>query len=451
LSSPRSDAARDCREGRRKLWRPRIGVAAVALATSLAAGLLAGCSNEAEDLVIPLVYVAAGRVVDPTTDPITGIAGARVTVDDAPQVLAVTSDAEGNFILQGVPRGTHRLRVELAGRVTTLSYDLEVEKNVADALVPIFTSAQIDSVLAANGAPAWDRDLGLFGLFALKSNGLPLGDAIASFTPSPGGTLVQTGQGEDPIVLVNGAPGQFELSIAHGGYLWDGPYGFALRPGVLTFAAPRARPNFTGYAFANQPGGPAVGGASVTIVSGPDAGRSTTTTFLGQFTFVGLVAGSGRARITAAGYLPELTWPQPFDQDTTLVQVVIEPDTLIAWSTGDGGPGLVSDRGHLVVDARAAQGGDLAIGATIAVGAGQGGGQDATIPLAAGHPALRLNLDPGFYRVWVRAPGYADSAPIDSVEVRAGEITYTRIDPDPPVPVPLDRRARPRLATIYRR
>ena len=71
--------------------------------------------------------------------------------------LPVTSDADGNFVLQGVPDGVHRLRVELAGRRTTLTYDFAVRKNVADALVPLFTDAEIDSVLNANGAPPWDR------------------------------------------------------------------------------------------------------------------------------------------------------------------------------------------------------------------------------------------------------------------------------------------------------
>jgi hypothetical protein len=432
-----------CRNPRLSLWRGRVASAALALAWGVlgigtALGL-AGCGDEAEDLVIPTVYVAAGRVVDPTTDPISGISGARVSVDTDAEVSAVTTDADGYFVLAGVKAGTHRLRAEVPGYVPTLSYDLEIEKNVVDALVPIFTAQQIDSVLAARGAPAWDREAGLFGLFALRSNGLPVGDASVSFAPSPGGTLVQTGDAEDPIVLVNGSPGDFSISVARSGYLWDGPYGIALRPAVLTFAAPRARPNFTGYAFANSSGGAAVSNATVTIVSGPDAGRSETTTFLGQFTFVGLEPGTGRARLTAPGFVPELTWPQPFDKDTTLVQVMVEPDTLTAWIASEAGPALDPTRGTLVVDARAAAGGDFALGAAIQIGAGQGSGGDVSLPLTAGHPALRVNLDPGFYVVHVTAPGFAPSAVIDSVEVRPGEITSTRIDLDPPAPVPLVR------------
>jgi hypothetical protein len=45
--------------------------------------LLGGCT-EAEVLKIPVVYVVAGRVLDPATSPVLGIAGARVFVDTAP-------------------------------------------------------------------------------------------------------------------------------------------------------------------------------------------------------------------------------------------------------------------------------------------------------------------------------------------------------------------------------
>jgi len=82
--------------------------------------VLGGCT-EAEVLKIPVVYVVAGRVLDPATSPVLGIAGARVFVDTAPDVTPVTSDADGNFVLQGVPNGVHRLRVELAGRRGVLS------------------------------------------------------------------------------------------------------------------------------------------------------------------------------------------------------------------------------------------------------------------------------------------------------------------------------------------
>jgi hypothetical protein len=276
------------------------------------------------------VYVVAGRVVDPTASPIAGVAGATVQVETDPSVPAVTSDADGNFILQGVPAGAHRLRAELAGRRTTLTYDFPVGGNVANAVVPLFTDQEIDSVLAARGAPAWDRSLALLGLFALKSTGVPLGDVIVSVSGSPGGTLVQTGQGKDPIVLVNAAPGTYQLTLTRGGYVWDNPYAIALRPGIVLFAAPRSRPNFNGFVFADRLEGPGIPGVDVTTIAGPTLGVTSTTNFLAQFSLVGLGVGRYVARLTAAGFLPGVTWPQRLDQDTTLAQVLVEPDTLAA-------------------------------------------------------------------------------------------------------------------------
>ena len=395
------------------LWR-----ACVTVALAYALG---GCT-EAEVLKIPVVYVVAGRVLDPTTSPVEGIAGARVTVDSAPDVLAVTSDADGNFVLQGVPDGVHRLRVELAGRRTTLTYDFAVRRNVADALVPLFTDAEIDSVLNANGAPAWDRDQALLGIFALKSTGVPLGDALVSFAAPPGGTLVQTGEGKDPIVLVNAAIGSTTFSLTRSGYVWDGPYGASLRPGVVVFGAPRARPNFNGFVFADNSSGPPVEGATVAVLEGVTA-ASTTTNFLGQFSLVGLAAGRYVARVTAAGFVPTVTWPQPLDQDTTLAQVLVRPDTLAAWAA----PTLLDpQRGHLRIDARDIGSGAVLDSATVeVVNAGEG---STSILQTRGVPALRVNLLPGLYRVFARAPGRKDSPATDSVRVRTGEITSTRID-----------------------
>src|SRR5262245_25797098 len=168
------------------LWR-----ACVTLGVAI---VLGGCS-EAEDLRIPVVYVVAGRVLDPATSPVEGIPGARVSVDTDQGVMPVTTDADGHFVLQGVHDGVHRLRAGLTGGRTTLTYNFAVRKNVANALVPLFTDHEIDSVLTANGAPAWDRAQALFGVFALKSTGVPLGDALLTFATPPGGTLVQTGQG----------------------------------------------------------------------------------------------------------------------------------------------------------------------------------------------------------------------------------------------------------------
>ena len=199
------------------------------LATLLLVLAVVGGCSDATTIYVPVVYVVAGRVADPTQSPIAGVPGARVYVETASTVQAVTSDANGDFILQGVPPGTHHLRADLPGHVSTISYDFVVAANVVDALVPIFTPAQIDSVLAARGAPPWDRQQGLFGLFALKSTGVPLGDAVATFLPSPGGTLVQTGEGADPIVVVNATSGDYQLTITRSGYVWDDPYGVALR------------------------------------------------------------------------------------------------------------------------------------------------------------------------------------------------------------------------------
>ena len=337
--------------------------------------------------------------------------------------MAVTSDADGNFVLQGVPDGVHRLRVELTGRRTTLTYDFAVRKNVADALVPLFTDAEIDSVLDANGAPPWDRDQALLGVFALKSTGVPLGDAIVSFTSPPGGTLVQTGEGKDPIVVVNANTTDAIFYLSRTGYVWDGPYGAALRPGVVVFAAPRARPNFNGFVFADNSSGPPVETAYVSTFEGPTP-FATETNFLGQFSLVGLSAGRYVVRIDAGNsYLPTLTWPQPLDQDTTLALVVVHPDTLAAWAA----PTLIDpERGHIRIDARDIGSGAVLDSVTVeVVGAGEG---STAIPQTQGVPALRVNLLPGLYRVFARAPGRKDSPATDSVRVRTGEITTTRVD-----------------------
>jgi hypothetical protein len=420
---------------RRTVWRSRLTPLA-ALLVGLVVALAAGCGDGARTILVPVAYVVAGRVADPTPSPIAGIAGARVTVETAPGVAAVTSDTNGDFILQGVPPGTHRLRAELAGRVTTITYDFRVGNNVANAFVPLFTGAQIDSVLNARGAPAWDRGQGLFGLFALKSTGVPLGDAVPSFAPSPGGTLVQTGEGADPIVVVNGAPGTYALSVARGGYVWDGPYTFTLRPGVLTFAAPRSHPNFNGFLVADGPGGPPVPGATATALRGPSAGTTATTNFLGQFSLVGLVRGTYVGRFVASGFLPTLSFPQPLDQDTTLAVLAFSPDTLAAWAAAGGAPAPDPARGVIALDVRDASSGAILLGATVQVEGGAG----TAIPQDARALALRLDVPPGLHRVFARAPGAADGARIDSVEVRAGEVTYSRLELAPPDPVPLARR-----------
>jgi len=428
----RGGGTRPCSGGAPGVWRGRLGALGLALALGL--GGAAGCGKGATELHIPLVYVVAGRVVDPTTSPIAGVPGATVEVETDLHVMAVTSDADGNFILQGVPAGTHRLRADLAGRRTTLTYDFAVGGNIANAVVPLFTDAEIDSVLNARGAPAWNRSLALLGVFALKSTGVPLGDAALAFAGALGGTLEQTGQGKDPIVLVNAAPGTSTLSLTRAGYVWDNPYPLQLRPGVVVFAAPRARPNFNGFVFADRSSGNGVPGADVTTIAGPTLGVTASTNFLAQFSLVGLGVGTYVARMVATGFLPGVTWPERLDQDTTLAQVMVEPDTLAAWSLAAGGPVAQPNLGHVLIDARDAGTGVPLPGATVeidpAFGAATLGGTAGSASLAqtSNAPALRLNLAPGLYRVFARAPGRNDSAATDSVIVRGGEVTSTRID-----------------------
>ncbi len=387
----------------------------------LASALLGGCSD-AETIFVPTVYVVAGRVADPTQSPIAGVPGARLTVETAPDVADVTSDVNGDFILQGVPPGTHRVRADLAGHVSTITYDFTVAANVIDAFVPIFTPAQVDSVLIARGAPAWDRQQGLFGLFALKSTGVPLGDAVASFTPLPGGALVQTGEGADPIVVVNGATGDYQLSIARSGYLWDGPYGVTLRPNVLTFAAPRSRPNFNGFVFAHLPSGPPVEGAFVAALpaSGDPAAGAATTNFIGQFSIVGLPRATYTARVTAPGFLPMLSFPQPLDQDTTLAAIAFTADSLAAWAAAGGVAPPTPGLGTIVIDVRDAVSGAPIPGATVER-VGGGGRSVAQTDRAL---ALRLDLPVGLHAVFARAPGYTESAPQAQSRVEADAVTF---------------------------
>lgn len=426
--APGASPAWACGTGRRTLWRGRL-IRVAALAGAIG-GALTGCGEGARTIFVPTVFVVAGRVADPTQSPIAGIPEARIVVETAPAVAAATSDGDGNFILQGVPAGTHRLRATLAGRVTTVTYDFVVGGNVANAFVPLFTPAQVDSVLAARGAPAWDRARGLFGLFALKSTGVPLGDAVATLTPAPGGTLVQTGEGADPIVVVNATPGTYALGLARAGYLWDGPYGVALRPGVLTFAAPRSRPNFNGFLFADLPSGPPVSGATATALRGPSAGLSATTNFLGQFSLVGLAAGTYVGRFAHPSYLPTLSWPQPLDQDTTLAMVAFTADSLLAWAAAGGAPGPdLFGRGTIALDLRDGVTGEVLTGGMVQIAGGAGGANAGTAtPQGVRALALRLDLPPGLHRVYASAPGHADAPATDSVEVRAGEVTFTRVE-----------------------
>jgi hypothetical protein len=171
----------------------------------------------------------------------------------------------------------------------------------------------------------------------------------------------------------------------------------------------------------------------VSALEGPSAGAATTTNFLGQFSLVGLLLGRYVVRIQSAGFLPTVTWPQHLDQDTTLAQTLVHPDTLAAWSAAGGGPPLNPADGHVLLEVHDA-GGALLDSATVeidlAYGTASVGGAAASVslPQTASAPALRVNLVPGLYRVFARAPGKGNSTPTDSVVVRAGEVTSTRVD-----------------------
>ncbi len=405
----------------RRVCSPPLAVFGTFLLGATLAVCLSGC-DDADTIFVPVVYVVAGRVVDPTTSPIDGVPQVRVVVETAPSVGAVISDANGDFILQGVPPGTHRLSAELPGHVTTLTYDFAVTGNVVDVLVPTLTPGQVDSVLDARGAPIWNRGQALFGLFALKSTGVPLGDATVTFTPSPGGTLVQTGEGADPIVVVNAASGTWPLTVTRTGYVWDGPHNVTLRPGVLTFAAPRARPNFNGFLFAHDPGGAPIADATVNAVRSQDDSFVTTTTtnFIGQFSLVGLPKDTYDARWTPSGFLPGRSVPQPLDQDTTFAAVAFAADSIVAWAAAAGVDSLVPGAGMIVFDVRNALTGERIDGATVEVIGGAG----RSVPGSARSLPMRVDLPPGLYRAFARAPGPFDGEVQEDVRVASGEVTF---------------------------
>src|SRR5689334_16702413 len=150
---------------------------------------LASCGGGATEIVVPTVYLIAGRVVDPTTSPFTALAGVRVWVETDPGVAAVTTDASGDFIIHGVSSGNQRVRAELPGRVPSISTGLDVSGNIDNVGLPLFTRGQIDSVLSARGLAPWDTTRALFGMFALRSNDVPLGGASIALSPPTGGTL----------------------------------------------------------------------------------------------------------------------------------------------------------------------------------------------------------------------------------------------------------------------
>jgi hypothetical protein len=385
--------------------------------------VLASCGGEAKSILIPTVYLIAGRVADPTTNPFTGLAGARVWVETDPSLAAVTTDADGNFIIHGVSPGTQRLRAEMAGRVTSISTGLDVSANIDNAGLPLFTRAEIDSILSARGAAPWDTTHALFGMFALRSNDVPLGNATIHLTPDPGGALLQTGNGSDPIVIDNAAPGQYSLTVTNPGFVWDGPYDTRLDAGIVTFGTPRARPNMNGFVFEDRSTGNAVAGTTVSVLSGP-TGAAATTDFLGQFSLVGLSKGTYVAHAVTPGYLSGVSWPQDLEADTTLTFLVVTPDTLAAWAQAGGAVALNPALGHLMVEARNVAGGALLPGARIATDPPSG----TPIAQTGRYPALLLNLAPGSYKVSMTGGGITGAPWILGVVVRAGEVTSSRLD-----------------------
>ncbi|HEV8480338.1 MAG TPA: carboxypeptidase-like regulatory domain-containing protein [Candidatus Eisenbacteria bacterium] len=384
---------------------------------------LASCGGGAEEIVVPTVYLIAGRVADPTTSPFTALEGVRVWVETAPEVAAVTTDANGDFIIHGVPAGNQRLRAEFPGRVPSLSTGLDVSGNVDNAGLPLFTRAEIDSILAARGLAPWDTTRALFGMFALRSNDVPLGGASIALNPSTGGTLSQTGVGADPILIDNPIPGDYSLTVTQPGFVWDGPFATHLQAGLVTFGTPRARPNINGFVFRERSTGNAVDGAAVAVFQGP-TGAQATSDFLGQFSLVGLLKGTYTVRATALGFLPGLSWPQDLQADTTLTFLVVTSDTLAAWAAAGGASTPGPAYGTLLVEARNESGGALLPGATI-VTTPPGG---IAIPQSARAPALVINLPPGVYTVSMVGGGVSASPSWTNVIVRAGIVTSSRLD-----------------------
>jgi len=307
--------------------------------------------------------------------------------------------------------------------VPSLSTGLDVSANIDNAGLPLFTRSEIDSILAARGLAPWDTTRALFGMFALRSNDVPLGGASIALNPSTGGTLSQTGVGSDPILIDNPNPGDYSLSVTQTGFVWDGPFATHLQAGVVTFGTPRARPNINGFVFRDRSTGSAVDGADVAVFQGP-TGAQATTDFLGQFSLVGLVKGTYTVRATLTGFLPGLSWPQDLQADTTLTFLVVTPDTLAAWAAAGGAAPPGPAYGTLLVEARNQAGGALLPGATIATNPPGG----IAVPQSARAPALLINLPPGVYKVSMAGGGVSGAPAWTNVIVRAGIVTSSRLD-----------------------
>jgi hypothetical protein len=243
-------------------------------------------------------------------------------------------------------------------------------------------------------------------------------------TPDPGGSVFQTGDGEDPLVWVNGRPGWYELEVTHSGHLWRNPYTLSMQPGVVTFGAPEALVNITGFLFANRATGQPVA-ASTTELIEDEVVRTSITDFLGQFIFIGLDPGRFYVQHLPPGLMPGVGWPIEVEEDTTLSQVVFHSDTLAAWSVSGGGPPLDPTRGHLVVDIRSKTGGSPLVGYFLLVDPVPGA---VSVPQRSAYPALLINASPGSYTIRVADPSGLPMDPTPGVTVHPGRVGYQRID-----------------------
>src|SRR5919109_4584657 len=105
----------------------------------LAVALSAPASASAVEVhAAPTAQQAAGTITGRVTDAATGRAVERVSVTVAGTALSAVTGQNGNFILTGVPNGTHRVRARVLGYA-------EMEKSVTVAEGGV---AQVDFALA---------------------------------------------------------------------------------------------------------------------------------------------------------------------------------------------------------------------------------------------------------------------------------------------------------------
>jgi hypothetical protein len=118
-------------------------------------------------------------------------------------------------------------------------------------------------------------------------------------------------------------------------------------------------------------------------------------------------------------------WPTELPQDTTLSQLVFDPDTLTAWSLSGGGPALDPSRGQMVVDLRDEAGGNPLTGhylRTIPDGGGHAILQSETVS------ALLINVLTGSYTVVVMEPSGEELLRTSGIVVLPGRVVHTRLE-----------------------